>query len=128
MVQVMTANPYGYELILDLHACDPTRFSTLSLDAYLTELCKLIELERCEVHFWRDTGVPSAKKQLPHTTGTSAICFIVTSSILIHTLDLLGSAYINIFSCKSFDAMKAREFTESWFDAKECRHSLLARE
>ena len=52
----------------------------------------------------------------PHRKGTSAIKFIIRSNITIHTLDLLGHVYLNIFSCKPFDADRASEFSAAWFD------------
>jgi S-adenosylmethionine/arginine decarboxylase-like enzyme len=123
-----SSSPYGFEMILDLHGCDSTKFSRDSIDRFFTDLCDLIEMERCEVHFWDDVGVPPEEQQtLPHTKGTSAICFILTSSIVIHTLDLLGSVYVNVFSCKKFDPTAARTFTEKWFQSKRCRESFVVR-
>jgi S-adenosylmethionine/arginine decarboxylase-like enzyme len=122
------ANAYGYELVLDLHSCDVSRFNRSSIDRFFTELCDLIDMEKCEVHFWDDIGIPLEDQQkLPHTKGTSAVCFILTSSIVIHTLDLLKAAYVNVFSCKSFDPVSARQFTQDWFGAKDCRESFLTR-
>jgi len=107
---------YGYELILDLHGCNPTTFTRDHLDRYFTKLCNLIEMEKCEVHFWDDVGVPPKGQQTePHTKGTSAVCFILTSTIVVHTLDLLGTVYVNIFSCKDYEADAAAEFTKKWF-------------
>lgn len=112
-------NNYGYELIMDLSECDSSTFNRESLDNYFTELCELINMEKCEVHFWDDVGVPSEEQQTnPKTKGTSAVCFILTSTIVIHTLEILKSAYINIFSCKAYDQKLAEEFTCNWFDAK----------
>lgn len=120
--------PYGYELVLDLHGCNSARFNRGSLDDFFTELCELIDMEKCVVHFWDDLGVPVEDQQtLAHTKGTSAVCFILTSSIVIHTLDLLGSVYVNIFSCKSFDPEAARQFTQKWFHAQSCRETFLTR-
>lgn len=111
--------PYGYELILDLHECDVSRFTRNSLDSYFRKVCKAIEMERCEVHFWDDVGVPESEQQTsPKTKGTSAVQFIITSSIVIHTLDLLKAAYVNIFSCKTFDAELAKNITRDWFGGK----------
>ncbi len=110
---------YGWELVLDLHGCNSTTFTRKHLGRYFTELCGLIEMEKCEVHFWDDVGVPPGEQQTePHTKGTSAVCFILTSSIVVHTLDLLGAVYVNIFSCKSFNADLATEFTKNWFHGK----------
>lgn len=110
---------YGFELILDIHDCDPATFNRKSLDLFFTKLCDLIEMERCEVHFWDDVGVPPDEQQTePHTKGTSAVCFILTSTIVVHTLDLMKAVYVNIFSCKVFDPKAVEEFTKKWFGAK----------
>jgi S-adenosylmethionine/arginine decarboxylase-like enzyme len=120
--------PYGYELIVDLHHCDPATFTRESLSRFFTELCDLIDMEMCEVHFWDDVGVPLEEQQtLPHTKGTSAVCFILTSSIVIHTLDLLGAVYVNVFSCKAFDANSALEFISRWFGGRTAYHSVVTR-
>ncbi len=96
-----TKKSYGVELILDLHGCDVTTFNRESLDNYFETICKAIDMQRCELHFWDDVGVPPEEQQTsPHTKGTSAVQFILTSTIVIHTLELLKAAYINIFSCK----------------------------
>jgi len=120
--------PYGFELILDLHKCNASKFNRKSLEGYFTELCDAIEMKKCECYFWDDVGVPIEERQIsPHTKGTSAVQFILTSSIVVHTLDLLEAAYINIFSCKEFDNNKAKEFTQNWFEAKELNSHFLER-
>jgi S-adenosylmethionine/arginine decarboxylase-like enzyme len=119
---------YGVELILDLHGCDPATFTRGSLDRFFTELCDVIKMERCVVHFWDDVGVPEEERQtLPHTKGTSAVCFILTSSIVIHTLDILEAVYLNIFSCKPFDPVVATAFAKNWFCAQDVNPSFLTR-
>ena len=85
-------------------------------------------MKRCELYFWDDVGIPAKEKQnLPHTKGTSAVQFILTSNITIHTLDLLKAAYINIFSCKQFDKEVAEKITKEWFAAKQCRTIFIER-
>jgi S-adenosylmethionine decarboxylase len=108
---------YGKELIIDLHNCNVSKFNRKEIDKYFRQLCKLIKMKRCERYWWDDVGVPDEEKQTePHLKGTSAVQFIMTSNITIHTLDLLGNAYINIFSCKDFDSELAREFTRTYFE------------
>ena len=120
--------PYGFELVLDLHGCDVSTFNRKSLDGYFAELCDAIKMEKCERYFWDDVGVPPEERQTePHTKGTSAVQFILTSSIVIHTLDLLEAAYINIFSCKAFDRAIAEKLTKEWFGANECRATFIER-
>jgi len=120
--------PYGFELIMDLHDCNVFKFNRTSLRKYFTKLCKSIEMKKCELYFWDDVGVPTEEKQTsPHTKGTSAVQFILTSTIVIHTLDLLKTVYVNIFSCKSFDRKIAEKLTKEWFDAKKLKSHFIER-
>lgn len=110
---------YGKELILDLHDCDSKTFGRRSLRRYFKGLCKLIDMKRADLHFWDDVGVPKKYRQVQaHTKGTSAVQFILTSNITIHTLDELKAVYINIFSCKNFDVFDATDFTVTFFKGK----------
>jgi S-adenosylmethionine/arginine decarboxylase-like enzyme len=119
---------YGSELVLDLHECDPTTFTRDSIAQFFTGLCRRIEMEKCDVHFWDDVGVPPEECQTdPKTKGTSAVCFIITSSIVIHTLDDLKAVYLNIFSCKAFNPDTARRFAVDWFKAGDCHHKIISR-
>jgi len=123
IAQHIQSSIYGFELVLDLHDCDSDSFGRTSIDEYFSKLCALIDMEKCEVHFWDDVGVPLEEQQTdPHTKGTSAVCFILTSTIVIHTLDILKTVYVNIFSCKTFDPSIAAEFTKDWFHG-ELRNS-----
>ena len=111
-------SPYGHELILDLHGCDPNTFNRESIGRFFALLCDKIEMTACELHFWDDTGLPPEECQTePHAKGTSAVQFILTSSMVIHTLDLLEAVYLNIFSCKEFDPDEAAQFAVQWFHA-----------
>ncbi len=108
---------YGKELILDLKDCNPDTFNRQNITEFFTELCELIDMEQCDLHFWDDVGVPDNECQTdPKLKGTSAVQFIMTSSIVIHCLDLLGTVYVNLFSCKDFDISEAANFIESWFE------------
>lgn len=119
---------YGKELILDLHSCDTNAFTRDSIEAFCTELCELIDMERCDLHFWDDVGVPQEERQTnAKTKGTSAVQFILTSTIVIHTLDLMQSAYVNIFSCKEFDTDEAAGFTAEWFGSKDWTANVVMR-
>ena len=112
---------YGIELILDLHGCDVSKFTRDSITKYFERLCELIDMQREDLHFWDDVGVSEEDRQTsPHTQGTSAVQFILTSSIVIHTLDQLGAVYINMFSCKAFDPKAAEQFSIEWFGAGDC--------
>ncbi|MCH9052985.1 MAG: S-adenosylmethionine decarboxylase [Proteobacteria bacterium] len=122
------SSSYGYELVLDLHGCNSAKFNRADIDGYFTELCQRISMRKCEVHFWDDVGVPIEERQIsPQTKGTSAVCFILTSTVVVHTLDILEAVYVNIFSCKTFDPAVAAEFTEDWFQAGSCKSTFIPR-
>lgn len=129
---------YGKELILDLYHCDSKTFNRKSLKVYFKGLCEVIDMEPCKLVFWDDRWtwlwklirfwdktVQTANE--PHTKGTSAVQFILTSNITIHTLDLLGECYINIFSCKDFNTDEAFNFTARWFKALEYDNLVVMR-
>jgi len=128
---------YGPELMLDCHECEPKTFNRPNIAAYLKALCEAIGMDAEDFHFWDDEDVPEALKQTePHAKGTSVggvykkkigLQFIITSSIVIHTLDELGRVYVNVFSCKLFDEAKVREVTYEWFKAKSIQSHLVQR-
>ncbi len=110
---------YGMEFIMDLHECDPKTFTRKSIERYFIEVCELIKMKRIKLVWWDDFRVPKEHRQTePHLKGTSAIQFISTSNITIHTLDLLGNVYLNIFSCKHFFTYDLGKFTEEYFKGK----------
>jgi len=119
---------YGKELILDFEKCDPSTFTRESIQTFFESLCDIINMERCDMHFWDDLETPEEEKETePHLVGTSAIQFIKTSNITIHTLDILKTVYLNIFSCKDFDGEVACRFALAWFRGKLRRYTFLER-
>ncbi len=119
---------YGKELIMDIHECNSSTFNRQSIKQYFQELCILIKMEKAKLSWWDDYGIPEDEQQSePHLKGTSAVQFILTSTIVIHTLDLLGAVYVNIFSCKDFDPEVAADFTSKWFEGKIVNSHVIER-
>lgn len=108
-------NTYGKEVILDLQGC-PSPFTRAQIARYMEELCDKIDMERCELYWWDDEGLPEDEKEIePHLDGISAVQFIMTSNVTIHTLHQLNKVFLNIFSCKDFnkedvEAMSLKHF------------------
>ncbi len=120
--------PYGYELILDLHDCDPDTFNRSSIEDFFEKLCKKIDMTQCDLHFWDDVGVtPEEQQTSPHTKGTSAVQFILTSTIVIHTLDLMEKVYINVFSCREFNSEIVKQFSSEWFKGTVVNNHFIER-
>ena len=109
--------PYGYELILDIHNCNESKFTRNDIEKYFIMLCDLIGMQRENLYFWDYQGVPLEERSTEsHLLGTSAVQFISTSNITIHALDLLRTVFINIFSCKPFNYQTAKQFSADWFE------------
>jgi S-adenosylmethionine/arginine decarboxylase-like enzyme len=110
---------YGQELILDLHGCDTSLFNRDDLTVFFRLLCKRIDMRPEALYFWDDVGLPPEECQTePHTKGTSAVQFILTSSIVVHALDLTGKVFVNIFSCKEFNSADTELFCVEFFKAE----------
>lgn len=129
---------YGKELIIDIYGCDVSKFNRKELQKFFGEICEEIDMTACKLTFWDDKWTWLWKllffwdktiqyEDRPHTKGTSAVQFIITSNITIHTLELLGECYINIFSCKEFDTDVAAEFTRRFFGGKIENKSVVIR-
>lgn len=119
---------YGKELILDLHDCDPATFTRSNIKVYFKVVCMAIDMKREKLCWWDDLHTPEAEKQTePHLVGTSAVQFIKTSNITIHTLDILRRVYINVFSCKDFDENIVAEVSEDWFLGRVLNKTVVRR-
>lgn len=119
---------YGKELILDMHDCDPDSFNRIQIKEFFDVLCKRIGMEPCDFHWWDDLETPEDEKETePHLVGTSAIQFIKTSNIVIHTLDLMKRVYLNIFSCKDFDAEVIKNTALEYFGGEIVHDHLIER-
>lgn len=119
---------YGKELILDLHNCDNAKFTRYYINKYFKELCNRIDMEACKIAWWDYKGYPDEYEKAPkHLKGTSAIQFISTSNITIHTLDEMNRVYLNIFSCKDFDADNAMNFTKDYFNGNIVNKQTVSR-
>lgn len=118
---------FGKELIMDLYDCDVSKFNRDNLEDYLIQLCELIDMERADLHFWYYDDPDEKAAAPPHLDGTSAVQFITTSNITIHTLDKVDEVYINLFSCKPFSTIDALVFTTGWFNAMSYEETILTR-
>ena len=119
---------YGKELILDLHSCNPSKFNREDIESFFIQLCKLINMKREDLHFWDYYGHPADKARAPaHLKGTTAIQFISTSNITLHTLDDLKTLYLNVFSCKDFHPQIVERYTSDFFSGRLANVTIVNR-
>ena len=122
------SDAYGKELIIDLHNCDTYTFTRENIEKYFVELCKKIKMKREDIHWWDEEGVPEDERFTePHLVGISAIQFITTSNITIHTLEIMKRVYLNIFSCKEFNEKLALAFSKEWFKGEIVNSMVIVR-
>lgn len=114
---------YGYELVMDLYECNVEKFTVDIVTKFMEDLCDLIDMKRADLHIWSN---PELLVE-PHTKGISAIQFIYTSNVTLHTLDILKELYINLFTCKAFDVEVAKKFIADTFEAKSFDFSCFPR-
>lgn len=115
---------FGQELILDLYECDLKKISD-------GEYIKQFAIKLCdEVIFMKRFGEPQVSYfglDSPITAGYSLVQLIETSLISAHFSEYKKSVYLNIFSCKWFDAEVVERFSKEWFGAKRTEKKLLQR-
>ena len=121
---------YGKELILDIHDCDVSKFNRKDIEAFLVKLCdNIIYMERADLHWWdyEDDNQEDYDNAPSHLKGTSCVQFISTSTIVIHSLEDLKKVFINIFSCKNFNANATAEFTQNYFGGNVITKEIIER-
>lgn len=107
---------FGLELTLDLFDCNKEIIdSKEKILEFSEKLCDLIDMKRY--------GKPFIERFADGTDaeGYSLAQMIETSLVSGHFAPVTNSAYINIFSCKSFDPEVAEKFTKEFFGAKRVK-------
>lgn len=114
-------SPWGKSAAIDLYNCAHDRLTDPKLlKQFVTEVIPLIGMEAhgpCYVDRFGEGDIE----------GLSAMQFIKTSSITVHLDEVGNRAFIDIFSCKDFDADKASAYAKEVFQAKEIKSTVLER-
>lgn len=108
---------YGKSIAVDLHNCNVSLFNRRDLKKFVKALCVYIDMTPAKLVWW-DYGADEQSKAEapPHLKGVSMVQFIETSTIVIHTLDDLKAAYVDLFSCGGFDGEAAARFMAEYFE------------
>lgn len=112
---------WGKSAAIDLHDCTHNRLTDPELlQKFFKELVGVVNMEAHGPCYIDRFGIGDLE-------GYSAMQFIKTSSIAVHLDEIGNRAFIDIFSCKDFDAKKAKEFSKEFFGAKESTMTVLDR-
>ena len=113
--------PWGKSLALDLYDCKPeTLVDPEGLKKFVQDTIDLIGMVAhgpCYVDRFAEGNLE----------GYSAMQFLKTSSITVHLDEEENRAFIDVFSCKDFDAAKAEEFAKNYFGAQSAKSVILSR-
>ncbi len=105
---------YGVESIMDIHKCDTSLFTKENLLEYVKEVT-----QRSGMTVYGEPFVWDAMKyEEDHLNGISVLQWIMTSSIVIHSMNKTGVIFINIFSCKEFDVDMIANFSKEFFQGQ----------
>jgi S-adenosylmethionine decarboxylase len=112
-IETARAEDYGQEAVLDLHDVPDKFFQLKEVRRFAENLCDEIGMIKGPIYTWggekQDLHVHPNK---PKIDGISCVQFLHSSSITIHALDEINKVFINVFSCKPFDADGVKKFAE----------------
>ena len=102
--------PWGIASSIDVYDCNPETIRDADkIKQFVAELCEIIEMKRfgetVVVHFGEDERV----------AGYSMTQLVETSLISAHFANQSNTAYLDVFSCKTYDVEKVKEFSCSFF-------------
>jgi len=113
---------WGLLASIDLYECDPKLIkSPKAIKKFVVELCEVIKMKR--------HGDPLIERFAEGLLeGYSMIQFIETSSITAHFDEEKNRAFVDIFSCKYFNAKQAMKFCQKFFKASGYKIQTLIRD
>ena len=116
------SNYWGYHLMLDCSGCDIEAIA--SRDNIYRFIKDLVERIDMVAH-----GEPIIEYLLPGDPkqGYSLMQLITTSNICGHFMELDGTAYFDVFSCKPFDQEVAKTVVDEYFRPKRMRVNYITR-
>jgi S-adenosylmethionine/arginine decarboxylase-like enzyme len=114
---------WGYHLMLDCSGCDIPKIS--SRDAIYNFSKDIVPRIGMQAH-----GEPIIEYMLEGDPkqGYSLVQLITTSNITAHFLEIDGTAYFDVFSCKEFDIELAKQIICEHFNPKKLRVNFITRQ
>ena len=119
-----TGGVFGWEVNLDLYDCHPAKVrSRETIVNFIIELCdEVLEMKRFGEPWAERFGLDRAE-----TAGYSVVQMIETSSVVGHFSELKNTVYLDIFSCKPYDAKDVCAFCQRYFEAQRVVEHFIER-
>lgn len=114
---------WGFHLLLDCKGCNKFLITDRdNIKNFVDDLVKQIDMIA-----YGDTHIEHFATHDPDKAGYSFFQMIETSNISGHLVDKNGDAYIDVFSCKSFDIDLVQTIVDKWFSPEKIRVNYLTR-
>lgn len=114
---------WGMLTSIDLKKCNPKIIRSYDhLKRYMFDLADVIDMKK----FGEPTIITFGEKD--EVLGYSMTQFIETSLISGHFAEETNSGFIDIFSCKVYNPMKAAIFTKMYFEAVNTKVGVIFRD
>ena len=112
---------WGYHLMLDCSGCERID-SRENIYNFVKDLVDKIDMV---AH-----GEPVIEYLLPGDPkqGYSLMQLITTSNICGHFMELDGTAYFDVFSCKEFDLQTVQDIVRQYFNPDKIRVNFITRQ
>ena len=115
---------WGKHLIIDMSAGEPALVrSAEQIRRFAARLVEAIDMKA-----YGPPVLQHFAEHVPEAAGYSLVQLIETSAITGHFCDKSGDAYIDIFSCKDFDAAVAVDVVREVFRPMHVNTLVLARQ
>lgn len=113
-------NHYGKHVILTAGACNAALLEKDKIADFCRDMVKKIDMVPFGEPFVERFGEGDE-------VGISAVQLIQTSAITIHTNDEARDLYLDVFSCKDFEAETVLACVREWFAPETIEHDVLLR-
>lgn len=105
------SNAWGMATSVDIHNCNPNTIRNKdAIKRFTKELCR-----RLGVKMFGETTVVNFGAD-PRVSGFSLVQLIETSLVSGHFANKTNSVYLDVFSCKFYDAREIIDFALSFFE------------
>jgi S-adenosylmethionine/arginine decarboxylase-like enzyme len=116
-------NTWGYHLLVDASGCD---YDAITDEDVIADFARTL-VDEIDMKAYGDPAVVYFGDHDEKVAGFTLTQMIETSLISAHFADAAKSAYIDIFSCKEFNAEDALDHIVKYFSPEEIRYLFVDR-
>jgi S-adenosylmethionine/arginine decarboxylase-like enzyme len=112
---------YGKHLILGATGCNDNLLDVAAMTRFIREL-----VDRIDMVAYGEPVVARFGEGIEE--GISGVQLIMTSAITVHTNDMARDLYLDVFSCKDFEADDVLAYVDAFFAPSDVNSQVLLRQ